>query len=137
MTNPELTLRLTEHGYDQILTALNQANWDGETEICIRRRKKGGLSGSQRGALHLWLEQMAEGMNDAGYSVQEVFTLPVKITKDVLKENLFKVYMRKMYPERESTEDLRPMELTDIYETVNAVIAEKYGVSLPFPSQTL
>lgn len=95
------------------------------------------LTGKLRGSLHVYLEQIAQDFNDAGYDLKEIVTLPIRFTKDNVKENLFKVYMNKMYPDIESTEDLTPTQLQHVYEAFNAAISQRFGVGRDWPHEDM
>lgn len=87
----------------------------------------------QNKALHKWFELMADDLAGAGYSVQEVCTLPIAWTKENFKENIFKPVMNAMYPGKTSTKELTTIELTAVYEQVNQIVSEKWGVGHQFP----
>lgn len=91
------------------------------------------MTPQQRKALHLWFELMSDDLSGAGYSVQQVCTLPIAWTKGNFKENIFKPVMKAMYPDKVSTEELNTTELTAVYEQVNQIISEKWGVGHQFP----
>ena len=87
----------------------------------------------QNRALHLWLERLAEALNDAGYSVNDRIVLKAEIsfTKENLKENVFKPVMRALYPEKKSTAELGKIEITEVYDEVNRFLAQRVPVDVP------
>ena len=91
-------------------------------------------TGQQNKALHKWFELMANDLDDAGYDVQEVCTLPIAWTKDNFKENIWKPVQKAMFPDITSTTELNTVQLTQVYEQINKIIGEKFGVSHNFPS---
>ena len=88
----------------------------------------------QNKALHKYCELMAQDLSDAGYSVQEVCTLPIQWTKENFKENIWKPVQKAMFPDITSTTDLNTVQLSEVYEQINLLIGEKFGVSHQFPS---
>lgn len=86
----------------------------------------------QNSALHLWLRQVAESLNDAGYSVMQVLRHDAEIPWNEYrcKELLWRPVMEAMTDKHSTTECNR----TD-YAAVEQVIArhlgEKLGVTLP------
>lgn len=92
---------------------------------------------AQNRALHLYLERLAEALNDAGYSVNDQIVLQADIsfTKENLKEVVFKRVMTAMYPDKKSTTELSKTEIADVYENVNRFMAERAGVSVPWPTE--
>lgn len=88
----------------------------------------------QQKSIEVYCREIAAAMNDAGYDVQTAITLPVALTQEVVKEHIFKVIMRAMYPDKTSTTELSTTECQAVYETMNANLGTKFGVSLPWPS---
>ena len=89
----------------------------------------------QNKALHLYLSQVADEMNAAGYDAKQVISLPIRLTPELVKDCIFKVIMRAMYPDKESSTELSTTEIQNVYETMNAATGEKFGVSLEWPSE--
>ncbi len=85
---------------------------------------------------HELLELLAEGLNDAGYEVRDgvVLTLPVRFTKENLKDDVIRPMMTAMYPDKTSTTQLTTKEVQAIYEQVDQVIASRTGVHVEWPS---
>ena len=98
-------------------------------------------SGQQRKSIEVYCKRVADAMNDAGHSVQEVFTAELDISQENIKKGMFKVVMRALYPNKVdedgniSTTDLDSDEVTKVYENMNRITAERYGVSMDFPSK--
>jgi hypothetical protein len=78
---------------------------------------------------------MAEDLTNAGYTLQVVCKLPIKLTQDNFKENVVKPVMKALHPDKTSTTELTTIELTEVYDAVNLAIGEKFGVSRLFPSE--
>jgi len=97
----------------------------------INKKQRTGL---QNRALHKYFELMADDLSDAGYSVQEVCTLPIQWTKENFKENIWKPVQKAMFPDITSTTQLNTVQLNQVYEQINMIIGEKFGVSHNFPS---
>jgi len=95
-------------------------------------------TGQQNNALHLWLGQVADAMNNAGYDLKAVLEakpIPVSCTKENMKQNVFKPIMRALYPQYTSTTQLEKIEVSDVYEHMNRWLAQEFGISVPFPSE--
>ncbi len=78
---------------------------------------------------------LADEMNAAGYDFRKVIKVPVTFTGDNVKENMFKVIMNAMYCDKDSTTELSTVEIQNVYETMNAATAEKFGISIPWPDR--
>lgn len=97
----------------------------------------------QNRALHLYCDHVADALNDGGFDKVAVLSqkaIPVLWTGEAVKEELFKSVMRAMcYDEngepKESTTQLDKMEVDAVYRVLDRWLAEKFGVSVPFPSE--
>ncbi len=93
------------------------------------------LSAAQRGAIHLHCEQLSQALIREGATVQELLSKSVERNWTLLtiKELLWKDIARRAYGV-DSTEDLKPQQITDIYDTINKFTSTHFGVHVPFPS---
>jgi hypothetical protein len=89
---------------------------------------------SQNNAIHLYCERMAEKLNDTEASLQQVCTLPIQLTKENFKENIWKPVQQALYPDVKSTTQLSTDQVSEVYRTVDKIISERWHVSEPFPS---
>jgi len=108
---------------------------NGRYEVIIKKTNRSRTTLQNR-SLHLYLRQIAKDFNDAGLDQQMViskfkdgFSLPV--TAEFLKE-VFRVIMGGMF-DKKSTTELTTTEIQEVYETFNFGMAEKYGISRPWP----
>ena len=96
---------------------------------------------AQNRCLHQYFECLAEALNAGGFSIQEVFTLPISPTKDNVKTGFGHVFMKALYPSLVrkdgsiSTADLNTKQIQFLYENINAATAEKFGISLDWPDR--
>ena len=91
-------------------------------------------SGQQNKALHKYCQMVADEMNAAGYDAQTVISLPISLTPEIVKECIFKVIMKALYPDKTSTTELSTTEIQDVYEIMNNAIGVKFGISMDWPS---
>ena len=91
----------------------------------------------QRKALEVYCHGLAEILNASGYDFNDgkVIRLPVAFTQENVKEYMFKKVMTAMYPDKTSTTELSTTEIQQVYENLNTFTAEKFGVSVTWPSQ--
>ena len=96
---------------------------------------------TQRNAEHLWLRQLADMLNDAGYDMvlfletldAEDTTVPC--TMESLKERFWKVILKHM-KNKDSTEDETTVDPNELYQAACRIISEKFGlVPPPWPSR--
>jgi hypothetical protein len=99
--------------------------------------KPAGRTERQNNAMHLWFREMAEKLNDAGYSNAHPFNDQVEIpfTEGLVKEMLYKPIIKAMY-QKTSTTKLTGRELSEAAEVLVRWLSEKKGIYVPFP-QTL
>ena len=88
----------------------------------------------QRKAIEVYCDQVAKALNESDQSVQTVFTMPVQITHENIKENMFKVIMKALYPDKTSTTQLSTTEVQDVYEHMNKITCERFHVGIDWPS---
>lgn len=91
-------------------------------------------SDQQRKSIELYCKKVAKAMNDAGHSVQETFTAPIDLSQENVKDGMFKVIMHALWPDKTSTTELDSDQVTEVYENMNRITAERYGISVDFPS---
>ena len=88
----------------------------------------------QNKAMHLWFQQIADTLNDAGLDMRKVLKPHIDIpwTKDNVKEFMWRPVQTAVCLKK-STTKLTPKEVTLIFDTFNRHLA-KFGVHIPFPS---
>lgn len=90
----------------------------------------------QRKALHLYCELLAQALNDAGLDMKKTLKPEIDIpwTKESVKNHLWRPIQQAL-TEKRSTTQLDRVEPSQIYEVLNKHLAEKFGISVPFPSE--
>lgn len=92
---------------------------------------------TQNRALHLWFEFIANELNNMGQTfvyaglVQD--TLECEYTKDIVKHQVIKPFMKVMF-DKTSTTKLETGEINKLIDAINLYFSERRGVQLPFPS---
>ena len=97
----------------------------------------------QNRAFWKYCQLLAEAMNDAGFDQKAILdkkTIPCPNNKDSVMDHIWRPIMKAIcYNEdgtpKESTKSLNRMEVSQIYEVANRFTAEKFGISIPFPSE--
>ena len=117
------------------LSAISVLPTTGRYRVVIEETQKDSTPRQKR-SMHLYLSMMAKGFNDAGIDQKAViekfkdgFSIPV--TQTFLKE-VWRIIMSGMFG-KTSTTKLTTVETQEIYKTFNLGMAEKYGVSKPWP----
>lgn len=87
----------------------------------------------QNKALHKYFELLAIELNDAGLDMKKVITVDVPWNALTIKEWIWKPVQEAQLLKKSTTELTTP-EVSKVYDTVNRLMAEKFGVSVPFPS---
>jgi len=88
--------------------------------------------------LHLYCERLAEALNDAGLDMKTVLKPGVEIpwTKESVKLHLWKPIQKAM-TDTDSTREMETTDPSEIYEVLNRHLAQKFGVSVRWPSEEL
>lgn len=95
------------------------------------------MTQKQRGALHVWCEQFAKALNDAGYPRKIV-----RINGDIaetdwkmitFKEDVYKV-MLKALTQKGSTEEQDTVDPSEVANHINRHMGQTRGVTVAWPS---
>lgn len=89
----------------------------------------------QNRALHLFFQQLADALNEAGYDMRETIREEIDIPWNAvtIKEYLWRPVMKK-YIREQSTTKLSSADIDKIFDIINKMIGERTGVYVPFPS---
>lgn len=112
---------------NKIITSTDDLNEDAEKE---KRTKL------QNRALHKYFTMLAEALNDAGLDMKAVLKPEVDIPWNcsMVKEHLWRP-IQNVYLQKQSTTEQCTDEVSQVYKILDRHIAEKFGVSVPFPSK--
>lgn len=91
----------------------------------------------QNKAIHLWLENIATTLNDAGLDqrvVLQAYRMDVPWTKESVKEVMWRRVQEAMFNKQSSTK-LTTKEVTMVAETIIRFLGRNFGVDVPFPTQ--
>lgn len=88
----------------------------------------------QNNAMHLYCEQLAEALNDAGYDFMQVMNTEADIpwSKESAKEFLWRPIQKSITGKTSTTRPTRD-EYPKIYDALNNHLATKFGVGVPWP----
>ena len=108
----------------------------GVCQVEISKPKK-SRTVTQNASLHLYFQQMADAMNDAGYThrktweaMSESFDIPV--TALMIKEIAQKVCLD-MFGTKH-TSKLTTVQMQELYETLSRAFGRSVGIALAWPS---
>lgn len=90
----------------------------------------------QNKAIHLYCSKLAQALSDAGLDMKKVLKPTVDIPWETrtVKQWLWKPIQEAQLLKKSTTE-LDTNEVTKVYETLNRFLGEKFGLTVPFPSQ--
>jgi hypothetical protein len=94
-----------------------------------------GRSKKQNNALHKYFELLAIELNESGLDMKKVLkpTVDIPWGKETIKEFLWKPIMEAQ-TRKKSTTELTSKQIDAVFDTVNRLLSEKFGVHIPFPS---
>ena len=101
------------------------------------RQVKEPRTEKQNRSLYLWFKQVADGLNDAGATPQQIFSKPVEQfwTPELIKE-MWKKAQKAMFNKKSTTQLFKTGEIDKIYDVFNKVLAERAEVQCPpFPNK--
>ena len=117
--------------------AVNQALLSGKKVVVEFVEATGTRTPTQNNALHLWLRQLADCLNENNLDMRAVIREDVDIpwTDYTVKEHLWKPLEAAMYG-HESTTQASKTEYGDIYDVLVRHLGQKFGITLPpWPEQ--
>ena len=88
----------------------------------------------QNRAYWKYLRSLADDLNDAGIDFKTSVRLPVRFTAENMHEYMFTPVMQSLYPDKQSTTELSTVEMQEVYDTFNAAVGQRVGVSRDWPS---
>lgn len=89
---------------------------------------------SQNSAMHKYFQMVADTLNGAGLDIKKTLVVDVNWSSHTVKEILWKGVQRVLL-DKESTTKLSKDEVTKIYDTLNRMLSERYGVYVAFPTR--
>ena len=90
---------------------------------------------AQNNSLYKWERVLAKTLNDGGIPFGDVvIKLPREFTQENIHALIIHPLMAALYPDKTSTAQLSTVEIQDIYLRADAVISERTGVTVAWPS---
>jgi hypothetical protein len=92
------------------------------------------LTRQQQKAMHLWMKQVAEELNEAGLDMKKVLrpSIDISWTDKSIKEYLWRPVQYALL-HKKSTTILTRKEIDIVWEELNRFLGEKHGIHVPFP----
>lgn len=92
----------------------------------------------QNKSIHVFCELLAAELNSAGLDMREVLkpTVDIPWTKQTVKDYIWKP-IQQAYLKKDSSTTLTTKEVSEVYDIINRHLGEKFGVSVPFPSDEM
>jgi hypothetical protein len=90
---------------------------------------------TQNRAMWKYFEMLAESLNDAGLDMRKTLKPEIEIpwTKNSIHDHLW-VPIQEAITGKESTTDINTVEPSQVYEVLNRHLAEKFGITVEWPS---
>lgn len=93
-------------------------------------------SDAQNRSLHLWFTMVAEELNNAGYSVQEVLKQKIAIdwNTELVKDILWKTAQERILHKKSTTELKKQEDIDKVFDHLVRHLGEKFFIEVPpFP----
>ena len=111
---------------------------DGEVvSVEIKVKTERSLRTEQQNrALHLYFDQVAEALNDGGYTVQIVLKEKVEVDwdKDMVKDLLWRTAQQAILKKVSTTELAKQEDIDKVYDHLNRHLGEKFGIHVEWPT---
>jgi len=90
----------------------------------------------QNRSIHMYFKLLAYELNEAGFDVMKTMRhdVPIPWNEHLIKELIWRK-VQKVMTDKRSTTKLDTGEISQIYETINRLLAQTTGVSVPFPDR--
>ena len=90
----------------------------------------------QNRSLHLFCQQLADALNDAGLDMKKTLKQDIEIpwTMENVKNHLWRPIQEAM-TDKESTTALDSSEPSQVYEVLNRHLGEKFKIHVPWPCE--
>lgn len=91
---------------------------------------------SQNASLHLWFRQVADALNDSGFTVNHVLSKKVELNwnERLVKELLWRELQERLLGKKSTKELDKAYDIDVVWETLNRHLGQEFGVHIPFPS---
>lgn len=104
------------------------------THLGIEIDENNKRSIAQNSAMHKYFSMVANALNNAGLDIKKTLVVDVSWSSHTVKEIMWKG-IQKALLNKTSTTKLTNIEVTKVYETLNRMLAERYGVYVEFPNK--
>ena len=89
---------------------------------------------NQNSALHKALDELAQEMYMQNLDMRTVIKVPVRPTKENVKELMFKPVMNALFPEITSTAKLNTKQMTMLWDVFSEAMQDRFGIFIEWPS---
>lgn len=95
-----------------------------------------GLTSKQKRAMWLYIQQIAEAMDEAGHDMRKCLREDIRIrpNKRLVKEYMWNP-VQEIITGQTSSRSIKASELDEIQETLGRHVAERFGVVVRFPKK--
>lgn len=109
----------------------------GQEVIVSIEKKTERRTPRQNNALHLFFQLLADALNEAGLDMRKVIKQDIDIewTLESVKDYLWRPIQKVLLKKTSTTKLNKKEDIDKIYDTLNRHLSEKFGVSVPFPSE--
>lgn len=90
----------------------------------------------QNSAMHKYFSMLSDKLNEGGLSVAKTLKIDIEWTPTSVKDLLWRPIQEAVL-DKKSTTKLTKDEITKVYDVLNRALAERFGMSVEFPSRDL
>lgn len=107
--------------------------------IVVEAKEWRTRTSQQNKAIHVYCGELAQALNGAGLDMRAVLAamregVEIPWSMTLVKDVIWRQIQNAMV-DKESTTRLTPEQVSKVYEVCNRFTAERFGISMPFPSR--
>ena len=87
----------------------------------------------QNRSLHRWFRLVAEQLADQDYDFREV-RVEIRPSEHLVKELMWIPVQKALYG-TEHTSELEKLQVSDVYDHLNRLLGDRFGIHVPWPSE--
>ena len=113
-----------------------EKQWLGHRHITIKMRTGKQRTPTQNASMHKYFTLLSDALNDAGYTVAKTFKKPIDMswTAGLVKDLLWRKIQVALL-DKESTTKLERSECSTVYDELNKIMIDNYGISVSWPQK--
>lgn len=113
-----------------------EEQWESNKHLTIKIKTGKQRTLTQNAAMHKYFTDLAQALNDAGYTVAKTLRKPIEMswTGSLVKDLLWRKVQQAVL-KKDSTTQLERKECSEVYDEMNKIMIENFGISVQWPER--